>query len=55
MGLYRMIIAVQRHNSHQRNCNRLKPGVNDVTRDLFEKGLFSLQVMRQLKQQNTPV
>jgi hypothetical protein len=50
-----MNIAVQRHDSHQRNCNRLTPGVNVVTRELFENELFALQVMRQLKQQSTPV
>jgi len=55
MGLYRVIIAVQRDDSYQRNCNRLTPGVNVVTRDLFENELFALQVKRQLKQQNTRV
>ena len=55
LGLYRKNIAVQRHDSHQRNCNRLTPGVDVGTRDLFEKELFALQVTRQLKQQNTRV
>jgi len=46
MGMYRVIIAVQRDDSQQRNCNRLTPGVNVVTRDLFEKKIFALQVKR---------
>ena len=52
IGLYRMIIAAQRDDSHQSNCNPVTPGVNVVTRDLFENELFALQVMGQLEQQN---
>ena len=55
IGLYRMITAAQRDDSHQSNCNGLKPGVNIVTRDLFENELFALQEMGQLEQQNTLV
>jgi hypothetical protein len=51
MGLYRMIMAAQRNDSHQNNCNRLSPYINVVTRNLFENELFALQVMSQLKQQ----
>jgi len=54
-GLYRMIIAAQRDDSHQSNCNGLTPGVNVVTRDLFENEVFALQVERQLRQKNTLV
>jgi len=55
MGLYRTIIAAQRDESHQRKCNRLMPGVNVVTRDLFENKPFALQVERLLQQQNTRI
>ena len=48
-----MIIAAQRDDSHQSNCNLLNSVVNVVTRDLFENELFALQVMGQLQQQNT--
>ena len=50
-----MITAAQRDDSHQSNCNYLKSGVNVVARDLVEKEMFALQVMRQLRQQNTRV
>ena len=50
-----MITAAQQDDSHQSNSNRLKSGVNDFTRDLVENELFALQVMRQLRQQNTRV
>jgi hypothetical protein len=49
MGLYRMIIAAQRNDSHQCNCNVLTTGFNVVTRDLVENELFALQVVSQLK------
>ena len=55
IGLYRMIIAAQRDDSHQSNCNLLNSVVNVVTRDLFENELFALQVVGQLEQQNTRV
>jgi len=55
IGLYRMIIAAQRYDSHKRKCVRLMPGVNVVTRFLFENELFALQVLGQLEQQNTRV
>ena len=53
MGLYRMITAAQWDDSHQSNCNRLKSGINAVTRDLVENELCVLQVERQLQHQNT--
>jgi len=34
MGLYRMIIAAQRDDSHRSKCNGLKSGVNVVTIDV---------------------
>ena len=55
IGLYRMITAAQRDDSHQSNCNLLNSVVNVVTRDLFENELFALQVVGQLEQQNTRV
>jgi hypothetical protein len=55
MGLYRMIIPVQRDDSHHRNCNRLTPCVNIATSDLFEKEMFALQVNVHLEQQITRV
>jgi len=50
-----MIIAAQRDDSLQSNCNGPTPGINVATRDLFENELFALQVMSQLKQQITRI
>jgi hypothetical protein len=55
MGLYRMIIAAQRNDSHQSDSNRLMSGVNAVPRDLIENELIALQVERQLNHQNTRI
>ena len=50
-----MIAAAQQDDRHQSNSNRLKSGVKVFTRDLVQNELFALQVMRQLRQQNTRV
>jgi len=52
---YRTIIAAQRDDSHQSNCNRLRSGFNSVATDLVGNEMFALQVMRQLRHQNTRV
>ena len=55
VGSYRVIIAAQREDRHQSNCDRLTSGANVVPKDLVGNHLFVFQVERPLQHQNTRI